>query len=75
MLDLTHCTEPQKTVIPLKRRKKLCILVWTENWKQSELLSLAGNEKIAEILIKHGVDMDHKDTYGCTPLHRAAEHG
>lgn len=27
------------------------------------------------MLIKHGVDMDYKDAYGCTALHRAAEHG
>lgn len=34
-----------------------------------------GNAKIAEILIKHGININSKDVYGCTPLHRAAEHG
>lgn len=31
--------------------------------------------KIAEILIEYGVNIDYKDVYGCTALHRAAEHG
>lgn len=31
--------------------------------------------EIAKILIEHGVNINYKDVYGCTPLHRAAEHG
>lgn len=28
------------------------------------------NEKVAEALIEHGVDMNHKDVYGCTALRK-----
>lgn len=31
--------------------------------------------KIAEILIEHGINMNIRDVYGCTALHRVAEHG
>lgn len=30
---------------------------------------------MAEILVKKGTNLNLKDSYGCTALHRAAEHG
>lgn len=38
------------------------------------LLFHSDQVQIAEVLIKHGVMINHRDSYGCTALHRAAEH-
>lgn len=36
---------------------------------------MLGNEKIANLLIKSGANVNLRDKYGCTPLHRTGEYG
>lgn len=63
-----HCIVLQKPVYELELLKTQIVCAMF-------LFIHLGNAKIAEILIKHGININYKDVYGCTPLHRAAEHG
>lgn len=53
------------------RVKRIC-LSFVENWIETKIL---GNEKIVEVLLEKGVDVNAVTKYGQTPLHVVAGNG